>query len=301
MRAFYSDRYVIKLPENHRFPIIKYAMIRQRLAAEGVLSRHEIIEPKLAGRDEILLVHSAQYYDRLVAGELTEREIRRLGLPWSEELVGRSRASVAGTVGAARTALEDGAGANLGGGTHHAFHDRGEGFCVLNDIAVAISVLRAERLICRAAVIDCDVHQGNGTAAIFANDAEVFTLSFHGEKNYPLVKQQSTLDVALADGTRDEEYLALLESHLAVVFDRFRPDAVFYQAGVDPYYDDRLGRLSLTLEGLRQRDLLVMEGCRRRNIPCVITLGGGYARDVADTVEGHFNTIRAACELFGSV
>ncbi len=300
MRAYYSDRYVIKLPEKHRFPIIKYAMIRQRLEAEGVLSRHSIIEPKLADRDEILTVHSAEYYDRLVAGELTEREIRRLGLPWSEELVGRSRASVAGTVEAARAAIEDGVSANLGGGTHHAFRDHGEGFCVLNDIAVAICVLRAANLLRRAAVIDCDVHQGNGTAALFANDAEVFTLSFHGEKNYPLVKQQSTLDVALADRTGDDEYLALLEGHLAVILDRFRPDAVFYQAGVDPFYDDRLGRLALTLAGLRQRDLLVMEGCRRRSIPFVITLGGGYARDVADTVEGHCNTIRAAREVFGS-
>jgi acetoin utilization deacetylase AcuC-like enzyme len=206
MRAFYSNRYVIKLPEHHRFPIIKYALIRDRLAAEATLSQSEISEPEPACREDILLVHTADYYDRLVEGRLTEREIRRIGLPWSEVLVDRSRLSVAGTLAAARAALADGAGANLGGGTHHAFDDHGEGFCVLNDIAVAIRALRAEGLIRRAAVVDCDVHQGNGTAAIFADDLEVFTLSLHGEKNYPLVKQQSTIDVSLEDGTADDEY-----------------------------------------------------------------------------------------------
>ena len=298
MRAFYSDRYVIALPEGHRFPIIKYAMIRQRLEAEKTLTPSRISEPAPAGRDEILLVHTADYYDRLVAGQLTVREIRRLGLPWSEALVGRSRLSVAGTIAASRAALTDGAGANLGGGTHHAFRDHGEGFCVLNDIAVAICALRAEGLIRRAAVVDCDVHQGNGTAAIFASDPEVFTLSLHGEKNYPLLKQQSTIDVALEDETGDEEYLRLLSHHLAVVLDRFRPDIVFYQSGVDPYADDRLGRLALTLDGLKRRDLLVFQECRSRSLPCVITLGGGYAREVADTVEAHCNTVRAACAVY---
>jgi acetoin utilization deacetylase AcuC-like enzyme len=298
MRAFYSDRYVIELPAQHRFPIIKYALIRQRLDAEGVLASSAFVEPQLAERDEILLAHTADYYDRLVAGQLTEREIRRLGLPWSEMLVGRSRASVGGTLGAARAALRDGIAANLGGGTHHAFADHGEGFCVLNDLAIAIRVLRTENAIHRAAVIDLDVHQGNGTALIFADDPETFTLSMHGEKNYPLVKQHSTLDVALADGASDDEYLDLLGLHLTTVLDRFRPDIVFYQAGVDPYHDDRLGRLALTFAGLKQRDLMVLGACYARALPCVITLGGGYARDVADTVEAHCNTMRAAREVF---
>jgi acetoin utilization deacetylase AcuC-like enzyme len=298
MRAFYSDRYVITLPAQHQFPIIKYALIRQRLEAEGVLRSSAFIEPTLAERDEILLAHTPDYYDRLVAGQLTEREIRRLGLPWSEVLVGRSRASVGGTLGAARAAIDDGIAANLGGGTHHAFADHGEGFCVLNDIAIAIRVLRGEGAIHRAAVIDLDVHQGNGTAAIFADDPETFTLSLHGEKNYPLVKQQSTIDVALADRTGDGEYLDLLGHHLATIFDRFRPDVVFYQAGVDPFHDDRLGRLALTFAGLRQRDLMVLGACRKQSLPCVITLGGGYARNVADTVEAHCNTLRAASATF---
>jgi acetoin utilization deacetylase AcuC-like enzyme len=299
MKAFYSDRYVIPLPPQHRFPIVKYAMIRQRLDAEGVLPTHHLFHPPLVERDEARLVHTADYYDRLVAGQLTAREIRRLGLPWSEALVGRSRVSVGGTLAAARAALADGVAANLGGGTHHAFAEHGEGFCVFNDIAVAIRVLRAEGLIRRAAVVDLDVHQGNGTAAIFADDPEVFTLSLHGEKNYPLVKQQSTLDVALADGTDDEEYLYALALHLATTLDGFRPDIVFYQAGVDPFFDDRLGRLALTLAGLKRRDEMVLAACRSRQLPCVITLGGGYAREVADTVEAHCNTIRAARAIFG--
>lgn len=298
MLASYSHRYVIELPDNHTFPIIKYSMIRDRLVAEGTLNISELSEPRLAERDHIILVHTPDYYDRLVEGLLTEREVRRLGLPWSESLVSRSRFSVAGTLAAARAALRDGAGANLGGGTHHAFADHGEGFCVLNDIAIAIRVLRADGSINRAAVIDCDVHQGNGTAAIFRDDPEVFTLSLHGEKNYPLVKQQSTVDVALADGTEDDEYLASLAHHVPTILDRFRPDIVFYQAGVDPFEGDRLGKLSLSHEGLLRRDALVFNECRARSLPCVITLGGGYARDVKDTVEAHCNTIRAARDLF---
>lgn len=300
MQAFHSNKYVIALPDDHKFPIIKYAKTRQRLVGEGTLVENNIHEPALANREEILLVHTADYHDRFIAGELTEREVRRLGLPWSESLVRRSRYAVAGTMAAAHQALKDGASANLGGGTHHAFADHGEGFCVFNDIAIAINLLRAEGAIHRAAIIDCDVHQGNGTAAIFADEPEVFTLSLHGEKNYPLIKQQSTIDVAFADGTQDDEYLNLLEANLAPVFERFRPDIVFYQAGVDPLREDRLGRLALTHEGLLRRDAMVFKACQSRALPCVITLGGGYGKDVEDTVEAHCNTIRAACEIFDS-
>jgi acetoin utilization deacetylase AcuC-like enzyme len=298
MQAFHSNQYVIELPDGHKFPIIKYAKIRQRLITEGTLAEGSISEPALANREEILLVHTADYHDRFIEGQLTAREVRRLGLPWSASLVRRSRFSVAGTMAAAHTALNEGASANLGGGTHHAFADHGEGFCVFNDIAIAINLLRAEGAIYRAAVIDCDVHQGNGTAAIFANEPEVFTLSLHGEKNYPLIKQQSTIDVAFADGTEDDEYLYLLEENLAPVLERFRPDIVFYQAGVDPLHKDRLGRLALTAEGLMRRDAMVFNACRARSLPCVITLGGGYAKNVDDTVEAHCNTIRTACEIF---
>jgi acetoin utilization deacetylase AcuC-like enzyme len=298
MQAFHSNQYVIQLPENHTFPIIKYAEICNRLVQEGTLTAEQISEPALATRDEILLVHTTDYYDRFVAGNLTERELRRLGLPYSQALVRRSHFSVAGTIHAARAALQEGVSANLGGGTHHAFSDHGEGFCVFNDIAVAINLLRAEERIHRAAVIDCDVHQGNGTAAIFANDPEVFTLSLHGEKNYPLIKQQSTVDVGFADNTEDEEYLYQLEQNLAPVLDRFRPDIVFYQAGVDPLNRDRLGRLALTHEGLMRRDAMVFKACRERSLPCVITLGGGYGKNVLDTIEAHCNTIRVSNEIF---
>src|SRR5689334_25407560 len=215
--------------------------------------------------------------------------------PWSG-----ARACLSAGRSPPRAPLEEGIAANLGGGTHHAFTDHGEGFCVFNDIAVAIRVLRAEGLIRRAAVVDLDVHQGNGTAALFADDPQVFTLSLHGEKNYPLVKQQSTLDVAMADGTTDDEYLYTLALHLSTMLDRFRPDIVFYQAGVDPYHDDRLGRLALTIAGLKRRDEMVLAACHARQLPCVITLGGGYARDTADTVEAHCNTIRAARSIFGA-
>ena len=297
MRAFHSNQYTIPLPENHTFPIVKYVKIRERLVAEGTLAEDAILAPALATREEILLVHTADYYDRFVAGGLSPREMRRLGLPWSEALVRRSRFSVAGTIYAARAALHVGLSANLGGGTHHAFADHGEGFCVFNDIAVATRLLREEGRIRRVAIIDCDVHQGNGTAAIFAAEPEVFTLSLHGEKNYPLVKQQSTSDVALADNTEDEEYLYLLEQSLEPALDRFRPDLVFYQAGVDPLHSDRLGRLALTHDGLQRRDEMVMKACRARSLPCVITLGGGYARNVEDTIAAHCNTIRVATRL----
>ena len=299
MRVFYSDRYVIPLPAHHRFPISKYASIRHQLDSDGTLAANRVFHPPLVERQDALLVHTADYYDRLLAGQLSEREVRRLGLPWSNLLVERSRASVGGTVAAARAALEDGVGANLGGGTHHAFKDHGEGFCVLNDIAIAICVLRAEGAISRALVVDLDVHQGNGTAAIFAHEPEVFTLSLHGEKNYPLMKEQSSLDVGLADGTQDDEYLYALALHLSGTLDRFQPEVVFYQAGVDPFFDDRLGRLALTLQGLRWRDEMVLESCRARCIPCVITLGGGYARSLVNTVEAHCNTLRAASAVFG--
>lgn len=298
MHVFHSNQYVIDLPDDHKFPIIKYAKIRERLIGEGTLRPEDISEPALASRDEILLVHTPDYHDRFVAGQLTAREIRRLGLPWSESLVRRSRFSVAGTVAAAHQALTDRISANLGGGTHHAFADHGEGFCVFNDIAIAINLLRSKGLIHRAAVIDCDVHQGNGTAAIFADEPEVFTLSLHGEKNYPLVKQQSTIDVGLADGTQDEEYLNVLQENIVPVFEHFRPDIIFYQAGVDPLHSDRLGKLALTHEGLQQRDEIILTACQVHALPCVITMGGGYGKNVDDTVEAHCNTIRTACRIF---
>jgi acetoin utilization deacetylase AcuC-like enzyme len=298
MFALYSDHYVIELPANHTFPIQKYRLVREQLLAEGTLSPGELLEPTLAAPNEVRLVHTEDYWERLTSGTLPESAIRRLGLPWSEALVRRSRASVQGTLTAARIAIRDGIAANLAGGTHHAFPDRGEGYCVLNDIAIATRCLQRDGWIQRMAVIDCDVHQGNGTAAVFADEPDVYTFSIHGVNNYPLVKVPGTLDIGLPDGTGDDEYLRALEPVLPRILTEFRPGLVFYLAGVDPHERDRLGRLRLTHAGLRQRDELVLQACRNANIPVAVTLGGGYGEDIRDTVEAHCNTVRAARLVF---
>lgn len=299
MRVCYTPRYYADIGEGHVFPIRKFELVRDRLVAEGTLSPAEIYEPREASVEDVLLVHTDDYVTRLRAGALTPRELRRLGLPWSKALVRRSFLATAGTIEAARSALGEGLGANLAGGTHHAFPDRGEGFCVLNDVAVAVRVLRREGLARRAAVVDLDVHQGNGTAHIFADDPEVFTFSMHGAKNYPLFKLSSTLDVELADGTADEEYLEALARHLPRVF-AHEPEVVFYLGGADPFAGDKLGRLSLSVGGLRRRDEMVLGGCRARGLPVVTVMSGGYAADVNDTVEIHCNTIRAAKSVFAA-
>ncbi len=296
MRVCYSRHYYAEIGANHVFPIRKFAVAHERLLAEGTLQAEDIFEPQPAPLADVLLVHTEDYVTRLRAGTLTEREIRRLGLPWSKSLVRRSFLAVSGTCHAARFALRDGIAANLAGGTHHAFPDRGEGFCVFNDVAVAIRVLQRDGLLSRAAVVDCDVHQGNGTAEIFAGDPHVFTLSLHGAKNYPLFKKTSSLDVELPDGTGDAEYLRVLADSLAPVL-AHAPELVFYLAGADPYEHDKLGRLSLTMDGLRQRDELVLDACRQSGVPVVTVMSGGYARDIYDTVEIHCQTIRAAQAL----
>jgi acetoin utilization deacetylase AcuC-like enzyme len=297
MRVLYSDRYMIPLDPTHPFPMAKYRLTRDRLLAEGAITYWHLTEPDLAADEDILLVHDPGYWLRCVRGELTRHEVRRIGFPWSEGLVRRSRASVQGTILAARSALRDGLASNLAGGTHHAYPDHGEGYCVLNDIAIAIRVLQRDRLARRMAVIDCDVHQGNGTAAIFREDPDVFTFSMHGAKNFPARKEEGKLDLHLPNGVGDDEYLAILAAHLPAILDDFRPELVFYQAGVDPYEDDRLGKLKLTIDGLRRRDQLVLESCRQRSIPAVTTMGGGYAKQILDTVEAHCNTVRVALSL----
>jgi acetoin utilization deacetylase AcuC-like enzyme len=298
MYAFYSDHYVIDLPVNHRFPIQKYRRIRERLLAEGTLRADELLEPTLADPRDICRVHTKDYWEQLSRGTLPAAAVRRLGLPWSESLVRRSRASVQGTLSAARIAIREGVAVNLAGGTHHAFPDRGEGYCVLNDIAVAIRTLQHDAWVQRMAVVDCDVHQGNGTAAIFPNEPDVFTFSIHGDHNYPFRKVPGTLDIALPDGTGDDDYLRALEPAVSRLLTEFRPGLVFYLAGADPHEGDRLGRLRLTHHGLRRRDELVLRACRDAAVPVAITLGGGYGKDLDATVEAHCNTIRAARALF---
>jgi acetoin utilization deacetylase AcuC-like enzyme len=297
MHVSYTPRYYADIGEGHVFPIRKFELVRDRLLAEGTLTLSDIKEPAPAPLEDVLLVHTEDYVTRLRTGSLTAREIRRLGLPWSKALVRRSFLATGGTLLAARHALYEGVGANLAGGTHHAFPDRGEGFCVLNDVAVTIRVLQRDRRIERACIVDCDVHQGNGTAAIFRDAPEVFTFSMHGAKNYPLFKERSTLDVELPDGTGDEAYLKSLEEHLPRVL-AHEPDIVFYLGGADPFEGDRLGRLSLSMAGLRARDRYVLTECRDRRIPVVTVMSGGYAADIRDTVEIHSNTIRAGLAVF---
>jgi acetoin utilization deacetylase AcuC-like enzyme len=296
-KVFYTPRYYADIGEGHVFPIRKFELVRDRLLGEGTLAPSEIIEPQPALIADVLLVHTEDYITRLRAGSLTPRELRRLGLPWSKALVRRSFLATGGTLAAARAALAvRGIASNLAGGTHHAFTDHGEGFCVLNDVAVTIRALSRDKLVERAAIVDCDVHQGNGTATIFADDASVFTFSVHGAKNYPVFKARSTLDVELPDGTGDEEYLRTLAERLPRVF-AHRPDIVFYLGGADPYAGDKLGRLSLSIAGLRARDEFVLSECGARGVPVATVMSGGYAADIDDTVEIHCNTIRAAKAL----
>lgn len=299
MQVFYTPRYYADIGDGHIFPIRKFELVRDKLVAEGTLVTDELVEPAPATLEDALLVHTQDYVSRLCSGGLTQKELRRLGLPWSESLVRRSFYATGGTIAAAQVALAEGYSSNLAGGTHHSFADRGEGFCVLNDVAIAIRVLRARKLIQRAAIVDCDVHQGNGTATIFTGDENTFTFSVHGANNYPLFKAQSTLDIELTDGTSDDEYLACLANHLPTVF-AWKPEIVFYLAGADPYSGDKLGRLALSINGLRQRDAFVLRECYQREVPVVTVMSGGYGKDINDTIEIHCNTIRLVKEVFES-
>lgn len=298
MKAFYSDTFVLPLPDGHRFPMAKYARLRERLLAEGIVDPSDLHEAPAADWEVLRLVHTAEYLDAVATGTLPREIQRRIGFPWSPHMVERARRSVGATVAATSAALSDGIAANLAGGTHHAFADRGEGYCVFNDVAVAARLLRHHGLARRIAVIDCDVHQGNGTAAIFAGDADVFTVSLHGAKNFPFKKEASHLDVELEDGTTDEPYLSVLAHTVSEVMARHAPEFVFYLAGADPYEGDRLGRLKLTIDGLQRRDELVLARCRRERIPVVVTMSGGYADDVDAIVHIHTNTIRTAVSLW---
>ena len=289
-----SARYVIPLPDGHRFPIEKYAMVRERALDEGIVPPGRMHEPARATVDDLLLVHTSDYVERLTEGRLTSDEERRIGLPWSVHLVERSYRAVGGTCEAARAALEHGVAMNLAGGTHHAFADHGEGFCVFNDVAVAIRSLRRDGLIGTATVIDLDVHQGNGTHAIFDGDERVFTFSMHGGRNFPFHKHPGSLDIELPDGTGDVAYLSALAGALPRVLSAARADLVIYLAGADPHEGDRLGRLAMTFDGLARRDAMVLEACREVGIPVAITIAGGYGRDIADTVRVHVETARIA-------
>ena len=298
MRVSYSDGYFVPLPEGHPFPMAKFPALHRILLREGLIGNGDRAEPSPAGREVLRLVHTDRYLDELRTG-LERGAERRLGLPWSEALERRSRLAVGGTVLAARMALEDGIAANLAGGTHHAYPDHGEGFCVLNDVAVAIRLLRGEGLLDRALVIDLDVHQGNGTAAVFADDPRTFTLSFHGQRNYPFQKEASSLDVGLPDGTGDDDYLERLTAALPGVFLAARPDLIVYLAGVDPVAGDRYGRLALSRGGLHRRDRAVLRAARASGAALLLVMSGGYAASPEETADLHAVAHREARRVYG--
>jgi acetoin utilization deacetylase AcuC-like enzyme len=300
MKVFYSDHFVLPLPEGHRFPMAKYSMLRERVARDGICGPGELLTPRAVTDEEILRAHAPEYLERVVCGTLTDKEVRRIGFPWSEKMVERSRRASGGTLGACLAALDEGFATNLAGGTHHAFSDRGEGYCVFNDSAIAARAVQAAGLVESVVVIDTDVHQGNGTAAILRGDPTVFTFSIHGAKNFPFHKEESDLDAPLPDGAGDTEFLATLESGLEATLDAADADLAIYLAGADPFEGDRLGRLAVTKAGLAERDRIVLETCRERGIPVAVTMAGGYAYEVEDTVDIHFRSIRRAAGLLES-
>jgi len=303
MKAFYSDQFVLPLPAGHRFPMQKYYLLRERVQAE--LPNVILGEAPIAADSELARVHAADYIERVATGALDVREQREIGFPWSPEMVERSRRSVGATIAACHAARQDGFAVNLAGGTHHSYASHGAGFCVFNDAAVAARALQAEarergERTPPIAIVDLDVHQGNGTASIFQDDPSVFTLSLHGTSNYPFCKEIGDLDVALPDGCGDDAYSEALSGALSAMFERFEPAMLIYLAGADPHVDDRLGRLALSVDGLARRDSLVFSAAAGRDLPVAITMAGGYGRDINVTVDIHLQTIQLAAVAFGA-
>lgn len=298
LKIAFSPIYRYELPENHRFPMIKYELLPEQLLYEGTVEPESFFSPEPVGEEVILLTHTEDYWTRLREQRLSRREERAIGFPMTPQLVERGRHIAGGTLQCADYAFEYGVALNIAGGTHHSFSYKGEGFCVFNDIAIAANALLQQGRIRQALVVDLDVHQGNGTAQIFAAEPRVFTFSMHGARNYPLRKEQSDLDIALPDKTGDADYLQILQRLLPGLVTDLRPDIVFYLSGVDVLATDRLGRLSLSMDGCRRRDQLVFETCRAAGIPVVVSMGGGYSDRIAYIVEAHANTYRLARQMF---
>lgn len=317
LKVAHSPIYKLELPEGHRFPMLKYELICEQLLYEGTITDANIFHPKMLAPEVILATHTLDYWQRLIRMELTPKEMRKVGFPLSEQLIKRTITISGGTVECALFALKYGVSMNTAGGTHHSFSDHGEGFCLLNDVAIAANYLIGNQLAKRILVVDLDVHQGNGTAAIFRNSPQkwsknkqntegaaaensggVFTFSVHGANNYPLHKEQSDLDIGLPDGVEDAFYLKVVYENLALLFDEVQPDFVFFNSGVDVLATDKLGKLKLTQAGCRQRDKLVFEFCKRYKVPISVSMGGGYSPRVATIVDAHANTFRTAQEVF---
>lgn len=299
IEIFYSERYHYPLPDHHRFPIDKYVLVKEQLLYQGLITEAQLTDPGLIDEEAILLVHTPDYWQQVKTCTLPPQMVRRIGLPNTEISVNRARNSVAGTLKAAQSALQNGIGMNLAGGTHHAYPERGEGFSTLNDIAIAASFLLKHKMVQKALIIDLDVHQGNGNALIFADNPAVFTFSMHGKDNYPLKKEKSDLDIALPTGAGDKEYLDLLQQTLPTLLRQHQADIAFFQAGVDVLATDKLGKLALTKEGCYARDKLVFQTCKSLGVPVTSCMGGGYSVRMADILDAHCNTFRAAVELFG--
>ena len=298
LKIAWSEIYAHPLPKNHRFPMAKYNLLPEQLLYEGTIDESNLFRPEALEEKHLLAVHDAAYWKKLQLGDLTRQEERRTGFPYSKELINREIAIMNGTLLCALFALEHGVSMNIAGGTHHAFTNRGEGFCLLNDLAIAAQYLLNHGLAQRILVVDLDVHQGNGTAQIFEKEPRVFTLSMHGGKNYPLHKEHSDLDIPLEDGTGDKLYLSLLRKHLFETVERFAPDFILYQCGVDVLHTDKLGRLGMTLEGCKERDAIVLRLAQQEAIPLAAAMGGGYSERISHLIEAHANTFRLAQEIY---
>lgn len=300
MKIFSSELYPLGLPENHRFPAIKYKLLKQYLVEEKILQTQNLFESPIAGLDELKLAHTDEYILQMKNGNVPIEIMKRIGFPWSHQLFLRSCATVGGTLAASQSALIDGIAGNLAGGTHHSHHDRGEGYCVFNDIAVSTRFLQANKLARKIAIIDLDVHQGNGNSSILFNDPDVFIFSLHGEKNYPFKKILSHLDIGLPDKCEDEEYIEALLIGMDEII-KFQPDFVFYIMGADPLIHDKLGTLNISFEGLMRRDRIVINYCYKNNIPLTLTLGGGYSDPIIHSVHAYANTYRIINEIYGRI
>ena len=299
MKVAFSPVYSYnRLPDGHRFPMEKYDLLPQQLLHEGTLSESDFFAPKFLSEEEILRTHTLEYWTKLKTGTLSKKEIRNMGFPYHESLITRGRYISKGTLECAQIALEDGIAMNIAGGTHHAYADRGEGFCILNDFAIAANELLHHKMVKQILIIDLDVHQGNGTAKLFENRSEVFTFSLHGANNYPLKKEKSDLDIGVPDQIEDKDYLAVLSKYLYPLIDRVKPDIIFYLSGVDILKTDKLGRLGVSITGCRQRDEMVFETCAKRQIPVIASMGGGYSIHIKDIIEAHANTFRVAKSIF---
>ena len=298
LKIAFNQNYIYPLEENHRFPMIKYELIPEQLLRESTCSENNFFNPEKVDDDIVLFTHQKEYFERFKSLHLSKKEIREIGFPLSKELVDRELQIADGTIKGVHYSIEHGISMNIAGGTHHAFYDRGEAFCMLNDQAIAANYLINEGLSKRILIIDLDVHQGNGTASLFRSNNSVFTLSFHGKKNYPFRKEKSDLDIEFDDNTNDEKYLKILRETIPKVMDEFNPDFIFYLSGVDVLENDKLGRLSLTINGCKERDRYILDMCKKNSIPVQVSMGGGYSVVLKNIIEAHSNTFRLAQEIF---